>query len=430
MIKKTRLSGINRRQLIGGTAGVLAASTFLPLRRALAAQTGPTGNDLKFIFVMNYGGWDPTRVFANEFWNSFVDMERSADPVTVGNLSYIAHSDRPSVDTFFQRHYQQSLILNGVQVPSVAHENCLRLMMTGSTSSERSDWPSLLAHTRADDFALPHIVIQGPAFPGAAGAAVTRTGSSGQLEGMLSGGIIDWSDMQTSKPGSQAEARMDSYLARRLAAVADTHNSPVMRERAAYYLTAQQRSLDLKDLALVLDWSGGTDLSSQIDLAVDALSMDISRCAMLSSGYGWDSHSDNDTVQSDNFEGLFAGLVELMEKMAVMPGTSTDHLIDETVVVVLSEMGRTPQLNLNEGKDHWPYTSVLMTGPRITGNRVVGAFDNYYYGKTVDRATGELSDKGHDLNVEELGATLLLAAGIDPNDHLTGVQGFSGVIAD
>ena len=417
---------INRRQLLGGTASVLAAS-MLPIGRALAASP-VAGNDLKFIFVMNYGGWDPTRVFANEFWNGFIDMERGSEPVSIGDLSYVAHSARPSVDTFFERYAHQSLILNGVQVPSVAHLNCLRLMMTGSTSSERADWPAIVGHTRADDFALPHIVIQGPAFPGPAGSAVTRTGSSGQLEGLLSGDIIGWSDLQTGKPGNQAEARMDDYLARRLAAVAETHSSSAMRHRADYYLTAQDRSLDLKDLALVLDWSGGTALGSQIDLAVDALSMGISRCAMLSSNYGWDSHTNNDETQSANFENLFTSLVELMEKMSAMPGESTDYLIDETIVVVLSEMGRTPQLNGDEGKDHWPYTSVLLSGPRITGGRVVGGFDNYYYGKTIDRETGELSDKGHDLNVEELGATLLLAADIDPDDHLTGVQGISGVI--
>ena len=111
MIKPTL---INRRQLLGGAAGVLAAS-MLPVSRALAAAP-ISGNNLKFVFVMNYGGWDPTRVFANEFWNSFVDMERSAEPVTIGDLTYVAHSDRPSVDTFFQRYAQQSLILNGVQV--------------------------------------------------------------------------------------------------------------------------------------------------------------------------------------------------------------------------------------------------------------------------------------------------------------------------
>lgn len=420
---------IPRRAFLSGSAAVLGA-TLLPLRQALAQDTGVTGAELKVIFVFNFGGWDPTRVLANEFWNPNIDMERSAETVTLGNLSYVSHADRPSVDQFFERHYARTLILNGLQVPSVAHDNCMRLMMTGSTSSERADWPSIMAHAQANAFALPHIVIQGPAYPGAAGAAVTRTGSSGQLEGLLDGSILSWSDQATRVPTPQSEDLMDAYLARRLAALAETHPSAAMRSRAAAYQAAQLRARDLKSLSGVMDWSSGTDLSAQVDLAVDALSLGVSRCAMLSSGYMWDTHSDNDDGQSTNFEALFSNLVDLMDKLSAAPGHVAHSMADETLVVVLSEMGRTPQLNTNDGKDHWPYTSAMLVGPRITGNRVVGAFDHYYYGRRIDRSTGELSDQGHDLNVEELGATLLLAAGIDPNEHLTGVQGIAGVIAD
>ena len=42
--------------------------------------------------------------------------------------------------------------------------------------------------------------------------------------------------------------------------------------------------------------------------------------------------------------------------------------MDETTFVVMSEMGRTPALNGNEGKDHWPYTSALVMGPGLQGS--------------------------------------------------------------
>lgn len=418
---------LTRRQLLAASGGLLGAAT-LPLRSAFASPQA-LGNDLKLIFVANYGGWDPTRIFADELWNASVDMERQAETSSKGDLSWVSHPDRPSVDRFFQAHADRSLIINGILVPSVAHENCLRLVMTGSTSSERADWPSIIGHSRAESYALPHIVVQGPAYPGQAGSAVTRTGSSGQLEGLLSGSIIDWSDARTGRPKSTSEARMDEYLARRLGAVAKGDASASMRERADYYRVAHDRGRELKDLAHVLDWSGGVDLGAQLELATQALSMGISRCAMLSGGYSWDTHTDNDLTQSSNFESLFGHLVDLMTLLQSTPGTGGGSLADETLVVVLSEMGRTPQLNVNDGKDHWPYTSALLVGPRITGGRVVGDFDAFYYGKRVDRATGELYEDGHDLNVEELGATILMAADIDPGDHLTGVEGIAGLIA-
>ncbi len=409
--------------MLCGAGGLLGAAT-LPFRSALAGQV-VSGHDLKFIFVMNYGGWDPTRVFTDESWNGMVDVERSAEAVDLGDLTWVAHADRPSVDRFFSRHHDRTLILNGLQVPGAAHDSCLRLMLTGSTSTEHSDWPSIVGRTCRGDYALPHIVISGPAYPGPA----TRTGSSGQLEGMLDGTIIDWSKLQTGRPSTSAEDIIDRYLSRRLAAIAEPHPSAALRERASSYLTAQERASDLEDLASVLDWSGGAELASQITVATDALSMGISRCAMLSSNYGWDTHTRNDETQSSNFESLFSNLAVLMDRLAATPGTSTDLLIDETMVVVLSEMGRAPQLNASDGKDHWPHTSAMLVGPRITGGRVIGGFDSSYRGVRIDRETGERDDDGHDLNVEELGATLLLAAGIDPNDHLTGVQGISGIIS-
>ena len=75
--------GINRRRLLCGAAATLGAG-LLPVRRALA---GPVAGDaVKFVFVVNYGGWDPTRVFATEFSNGNVDMEPGAGSSSAGGL--------------------------------------------------------------------------------------------------------------------------------------------------------------------------------------------------------------------------------------------------------------------------------------------------------------------------------------------------------
>src|SRR5207249_5644522 len=48
---------------------------------------------------------------------------------------------------------------------------------------------------------------------------------------------------------------------------------------------------------------------------------------------------------------------------------------DQLVVVVQSEMGRTPNYNAGNGKDHWSIGSVMFLGRGITGDRVIGATD-------------------------------------------------------
>ena len=49
---------------------------------------------------------------------------------------------------------------------------------------------------------------------------------------------------------------------------------------------------------------------------------------------------------------------------------------DKLVVVVQSEMGRTPNYNKGNGKDHWSIGSIMFMGPGIRGNRVIGATDD------------------------------------------------------
>jgi uncharacterized protein (DUF1501 family) len=92
-------------------------------------------------------------------------------------------------------------------------------------------------------------------------------------------------------------------------------------------------------------------------------------------------------------------------------------------------MGRTPLLNGVGGKDHWPYTSVMLLGAGLTGDRVIGGFDDNYYGQTVDPGSGDVADSGQVLSAESIGATLLALADVDPADYVMGVQPIDGVIA-
>ncbi|MCG8399400.1 DUF1501 domain-containing protein, partial [Bacillus atrophaeus] len=51
-------------------------------------------------------------------------------------------------------------------------------------------------------------------------------------------------------------------------------------------------------------------------------------------------------------------------------------LLDETLVIFFNEFGRTPKINANSGRDHWPFCySILLGGGGVKGGRVVGASD-------------------------------------------------------
>jgi uncharacterized protein (DUF1501 family) len=83
---------------------------------------------------------------------------------------------------------------------------------------------------------------------------------------------------------------------------------------------------------------------------------------------GWDTHQDN----FDNVKRLSGtvdpGLGTLVEDL------KERGLLEKTLVVCLGEFGRTPRINANKGRDHWPRSfSVLLAGGGVKGGQVIGS---------------------------------------------------------
>ncbi len=79
-------------------------------------------------------------------------------------------------------------------------------------------------------------------------------------------------------------------------------------------------------------------------------------------------------------------------------------LLDETLVVVVGEFGRTPKINSRAGRDHWPncYSAVL-AGGGIRGGEIYGKSDSH---------AAYVEEKG--VTPDDFGATILHAFGIRP----------------
>ncbi|HUE75053.1 MAG TPA: DUF1501 domain-containing protein [Pirellulaceae bacterium] len=85
----------------------------------------------------------------------------------------------------------------------------------------------------------------------------------------------------------------------------------------------------------------------------------------------WDTHTKNFSILKDNkLPNLDQTLSALLEDL------DARGLLDETLVVLTSEMGRTPKVNANGGRDHWTYCySTVFFGGGIRGGTVYGASD-------------------------------------------------------
>ncbi len=423
------MSSCSRRAFLGQASalGVLGLGGVLAPRVA-RAQTAAEAR--KFVFVFASGGWDPTRVLADELGNDAFDREPGAERGRAGDLRWVEHPARPSVSAFFAAHHARTTIFNGVLVRSIAHDICTMIAMTGTTSGRDADWPAILGGA-AGDVTLPHLVLGGPSFPGDLGAAVARTGASGQLEALLSGAAVTRGDTPVTPLRAPSRALVDRWVARRAGANVLAAQDAVQARLAARYDASVQRATQLEDLQWLMDFTGGAGVADQGDVALEALSLGVSRCVTLGAGVpaAWDTHADNDAGQSPLWEALFDGLGRFMDRLQATPGELAPSLADETTVVVLSEMGRTPQLNGVNGKDHWPFTSVMVVGPGFVGGRVIGGHDALGQGRGVDPASGEVSDTAPALSAESLGATLLAAGGVDPGAWVQGVSPIEGVLA-
>ena len=73
------------------------------------------------------------------------------------------------------------------------------------------------------------------------------------------------------------------------------------------------------------------------------------------------------------FDHLFARLSTIVDTLRSTNGADGAPLLQNTMIAVLSEMGRTPQLNQSQGKDHWPFTSAMLISDGCEGGRVLGA---------------------------------------------------------
>jgi hypothetical protein len=125
------------------------------------------------------------------------------------------------------------------------------------------------------------------------------------------------------------------------------------------------------------------------------------RFVSLSYG-GWDMHTgikDGMRGQLPIFDQAFATLIRDLDRSG---------LLDSTLVMVSSEFGRTPKINPNAGRDHWPKVfSIVLAGGGIK--------KGFIYGKSDSTATEPEEDA---LTVEDMAMTVYKQIGIDGTKKL------------
>jgi len=117
---------------------------------------------------------------------------------------------------------------------------------------------------------------------------------------------------------------------------------------------------------------------------------------------GFDTHQGNFPAMRDHGETMDPALASLVADLA------ETGMLEKTLIVMLSEFGRTPKINKDVGRDHWASVfSCFLAGGGIKGGTVIGSSDE-------DGAY----PKDRPVKVPEIHATICHALGIDPNKEV------------
>jgi hypothetical protein len=316
-------------------------------------------------------------------------------------------------------------IVRSMTSPLGEHQFGTHYMMTGYKPSPALVYPTMgatLAHLRSQIGVLPSNIAV-PAFP-------NLVSGSGYLSGSVSpfsvGGDPRSRDFKVRDLDLYAGidlARLDRRLEFVEAIDAfesgknDSNSTPTDPDLVrAYNLLANpeaKRAFSLSDEPEALRQSyggldsGSNNIGQSCLLARRLVERGVPFVTVNSNG--WDAHQDIIQLKARYPTDKNGLLPSLDRAFATLVRDLSDRgMLNETLVVVMGEFGRTPRINSNAGRDHWPNCfSVALAGGGIQGGQVVGSSDSL----------GEFP-KERPVTPSDLAATIYTLLGIDPATEL------------
>ena len=331
------------------------------------------GYEGPFYVVLNAsGGWDTTYLMDPKGIEGINRLYQEGDILTRGNHKFAPtekhKSGGMSNEEFYAEFGDQLLVLNGLDYSVNNHSPGARYMATGKLDS--------LAYPT---FAALVAACQGPTCPlsfltfgnySATGnlVAMSRVPYLPSLKKLANADAVEGNEKSPYHDSFALDRIERALLAEHEAKAADPRLPRV--ERAANMLySAQVNSKALERITPYIPASIPKErLSQQVEIALASFKAGVCVSANLTIGQ-FDSHANNDVDQMKLIPEFLAGIAYLMRRAEEL------KIREQLVVIVQSEMGRTPTYNNGNGKDHWSIGSIMFLGRGIQGNRVLGATD-------------------------------------------------------
>ncbi len=360
---------MNRREFgkLLGLAG-LSTVTGLPLKAASTAEVyqGPF-----YISLAAIGGWDVTsfcdpkvniageRVINN--WAASAAIEQ------IGNIAYAPVANNKQ---FFERFYQDMLVVNGIDAQTNSHDDGQRHTWSGRIARGYPSFGAIAASALGAN--LPLGLVHDSGYSETAGITrFSRLQNPEVIRNLVNDSTV-----------AVGQNTFSLYESSELELIDQFHSARLARQLANPMLLPRQTK-GLNSLTLA-DASRG-DLALFAELLPDQFEVDNNRraaqlaliayqsglCVSAQLGFnGFDTHQNHDVTHFDS-------LAKLTDLISYIFDTAEEAgIADKIILTVGSDFGRTPYYNAGDGKDHWPIGSTLFIQQGASwGNRVIGATD-------------------------------------------------------
>jgi hypothetical protein len=386
---------LSRRQWLGGVAGA-AVGTLGLCQPALAQQLRRDRKQVVFIWLdgglSQLESWDPKP--DTKFGGPFRAIQTSVTGLRISELL---------PKTARQMHHLA--VVRSLHTKDNSHSAGVARIQRGDPANRGVTYPFIGSAVArwlgpGDSGLPPYLWVK----PGSGGFNTADAGFLGPRYGSLALGDGRPPPNFLRPPALTADDDRERNELRRLV---DRHYAAGRAGRATeansyvYDMAAQlQRNAHLFDSSTLpardVDRYGRHEFGRHLLLARRLLEAGVTFVKVAS--YGWDTHGDNFNGHRNMVPKVDQAFAALVEDLA------DRRMLDNVLVVLMSEFGRTPRINGHVGRDHWPEAWSLVTGGAGLRRGVV-------VGRTNAPGTwveGDEHDIGH------LFHTWFTALGIDP----------------
>jgi Protein of unknown function (DUF1501) len=381
--------GMDRREFLQRAAltglAVLSPSV---LARTARAQAAPYDGPF-WIFINANGGWDPTDLCdpkgrANEGQRDPVNTYLTGDILQNGNITFAPHEGQAE---FLAKYASRMTVIRGIDLSTNGHGEGLRHSFSGKLPDGNPSLAALIAATYAPQLPTSYLTAGGyDTTNGLVGA--TRIGNPAVLQQIAFPNQINPQEqLQMGQnrlrtfQNDKTISRIERFRADRLNEMMASQRLPRLRASMNEMYTAGLDQDTLKKVSEFMPSPLSRDrFESQAQIAMAAYKAGASISMSMGFG-GFDTHGNHDASHIPQLAALLKNVDFLWDEADRL------GIADRVVMMMTSEMGRTPHYNSGNGKDHWSITSAILMGKGIPGNRVIGATTDGVEAMKLDPAT-------------------------------------------